>query len=120
MPSNIEIKARLTDPAATRALAAAISDTPPQTLRQRDTFFRCETGRLKLRELGTGEAELIFYSRPDVAGAKQSDYAIKPVRPRLTARGQRTLYRRSFEIRRKSSRTRAYRETESHRVAPRS
>jgi predicted adenylyl cyclase CyaB len=79
MPSNIEIKARLPDPAATRSLAAAISDTPPETLRQRDTFFRCDTGRLKLRELGGGEAELIFYTRPDVPGAKQSDYEIASV-----------------------------------------
>lgn len=79
MPSNIEIKARLTDPTATRALAAAISDTPPETLLQRDTFFRCDTGRLKLRELGTGVAELIFYARPDVPGPKQSDYEITQV-----------------------------------------
>jgi len=79
MPSNIEIKARLSVPAATRALAASISDTPPETLRQRDTFFRCDTGRLKLRELGSGVAELIAYTRPDTPGAKQSDYEITPV-----------------------------------------
>jgi len=79
MPSNIEIKARLPAPAATRALAASISDTPPETLRQRDTFFRCDNGRLKLRELGSGVAELIAYTRPDTPGAKQSDYEITPV-----------------------------------------
>ena len=79
MPSNIEIKARLADLPRTRGLVAAISDTAPQTLRQRDTFFRCTTGRLKLREIEAGQAELIFYSRPDVAGGKQSDYEITPV-----------------------------------------
>ena len=79
MPSNIEIKARLADLPRTRGLVAVISDTPPQTLRQRDTFFRCTTGRLKLREIGVGQAELIFYSRPDVAGAKQSDYEVTSV-----------------------------------------
>jgi predicted adenylyl cyclase CyaB len=79
MPSNIEIKARLDDLPRTRGLVAAVSDTPPQTLRQRDTFFRCTTGRLKLREIGAGQAELIFYSRPDVANAKQSDYEVTPV-----------------------------------------
>ena len=79
MPSNIEIKARLADLPRTRGLVAAINNTPPQTLRQRDTFFRCATGRLKLRETGAGQAELIFYSRPDVAAAKQSDYEITPV-----------------------------------------
>ena len=79
MPSNIEIKARLADLPRTRGVVAAISDTSPQTLRQRDTFFRCTTGRLKLREIGVGQAELIFYSRPDVAGAKQSDYEVTSV-----------------------------------------
>ena len=76
MPTNIEIKARLADPPKTRALAEASSDTPPQTLRQRDTFFRCSHGRLKLRETGQWQAELIFYTRPDSAAAKQSDYEI--------------------------------------------
>ena len=79
MPSNIEIKARLADLPRARALAAAISDTPPQTLQQRDTFFNCAHGRLKLRELGTGESELIFYDRANVPGARQSDYEITPV-----------------------------------------
>lgn len=79
MPTNIEIKARLLDPTQTRALVEALSDTPPQTLRQRDTFFRCSHGRLKLREAGQGQAELIFYTRPDSATAKQSDYEITAV-----------------------------------------
>ena len=74
MPTNIEIKARLADPPTTRAIVEAISDTPPQTLRQRDTFFRCPHGRLKLREMRQGQAELISYTRPDSAVAKQSDY----------------------------------------------
>jgi len=79
MPSNIEIKARVADLPRTQALVAAISDTPPQTLQQRDTFFRCGNGRLKLRELETGASELIFYSRANVTGAKQSDYEIAAV-----------------------------------------
>ena len=86
MPSNIEIKARLADLPGTRGLVAAISNTPPQTLRQRDTFFRCTTGRLKLREIGTGRAELIFYARPDVAGTKQSDYEVTAVTDSETLR----------------------------------
>ena len=86
MPSNVEINARLADLPRTRGLVAAISDTPPQTLRQRDTFFRCTTGRLKLREIGTGRAELIFYARPDVAGTKQSDYEVTAVTDSETLR----------------------------------
>ena len=79
MPSNIEIKARVADVPAVVALVAAMSDTPPRRLQQRDTFFRCSTGRLKLRELEAGASELIFYARADVAGAKQSHYEITPV-----------------------------------------
>ena len=79
MPSNIEIKARVADPAQTASLAAALSDGPPQTIFQRDTFFRCSTGRLKLREFASGAGELISYIRADVAGVKQSHYEIVPV-----------------------------------------
>jgi adenylate cyclase class IV len=79
MPSNIELKARVADLSRVARLVAAMSDTPPIRLTQRDTFFRCSTGRLKLRELETGESELIFYARADVTGAKRSDYEIAPV-----------------------------------------
>jgi adenylate cyclase class IV len=84
MPANVEIKARLADPDATRRLVEAICDGPPAVLRQRDTFFHCPRGRLKLREMtagdtAAGQAELIFYERDDVAAARQSDYEIAPV-----------------------------------------
>jgi len=79
MPINIEIKARLADIRATRALVEAIRDTPPQTWHQRDTFFQCSHGRLKLRETGERLAELIFYTRPNSAAAKQSHYEITSV-----------------------------------------
>jgi predicted adenylyl cyclase CyaB len=84
MPSNVEIKARIADLPKVAALVATMSDKPPKTLQQRDTFFRCSTGRLKLRELETGEGELIFYDRADVTGAKQSDYEITPVADAVT------------------------------------
>lgn len=54
MPSNIEIKARVADLPKVAALVASMTDTPPQRLEQRDMFFRCSTGRLKLREIGAG------------------------------------------------------------------
>lgn len=79
MPSNIEIKVRVADLPKVAALVASMTDTPPQRLEQRDTFFRCSTGRLKLREIGAGQSELIFYDRADVTGAKQSIYEITPV-----------------------------------------
>jgi len=60
MPSNIEIKVRVADLPKVAALVASMTDTPPQRLEQRDTFFRCPTGRLKLREIGAGQSELIL------------------------------------------------------------
>ena len=36
MPTNVEIKARVRDPAALAALARRLSDAPPVTLHQRD------------------------------------------------------------------------------------
>jgi adenylate cyclase len=78
MPSNIEIKARLRDPAGTRALVEKLSNTPAETIEQHDTFFPNPHGRLKLRQFSPGAGELIFYTRADIAGTKQSDYAIAP------------------------------------------
>lgn len=74
MARNVEIKARLADPAATLARASALADGPAQTLVQDDTFFACTHGRLKLREFADGSAELIHYQRADGTAARLSDY----------------------------------------------
>ena len=50
-----------------------------ETLRQTDTFYPCPKGRLKLREFGSGPAQLIGYDRPDAAGPKESAYTISSV-----------------------------------------
>jgi predicted adenylyl cyclase CyaB len=78
MPSNIELKARVSDPEKLRRIAEGLSDTAAVSLEQRDTFFHCPNGRLKLREFADGTGELIFYTRPDLAGTKQSNYLIAP------------------------------------------
>lgn len=75
---NIEIKARVADLAAVEARAAAIADSGPVDIAQDDTFFACPRGRLKLRELGPGQGQLIHYHRPDQGGPKLSDYVIAP------------------------------------------
>lgn len=76
MPSNIEIKARASDLSRKHELASRVTGRPPTVLRQEDTFFPSREGRLKLRRLSDTEGELIFYTRPDLAGMKQSDYSI--------------------------------------------
>jgi adenylate cyclase class IV len=76
MPRNVEIKARVADPARLRELALALGDGPGQLIAQKDTFYNAPTGRLKLREFGDGTGELIAYSRPNQEGPKTSSYAI--------------------------------------------
>ncbi len=76
MPSNIEIKAWAKDLTRKRGLVERLAGNGPTVIRQRDTFFPCASGRLKLRELAEDRGELIAYRRADVAGTKQSDYLL--------------------------------------------
>ncbi len=92
MPTNIEIKAHARDPEGLAARAAALAGGPPEEILQRDTFFACAVGRLKLRELGSGRSELIWYDRGDAAGSKRSEYLVAPV---ADAAGLRALLGRA-------------------------
>ena len=76
MARNIEIKARVSDPATLRRQASGLSDTPAELILQEDTFFHVPRGRLKLRIISPEHGQLIYYQRPDAAGPKQSDYHI--------------------------------------------
>jgi len=76
---NVEIKARLADPAATLARVEALADGPAQTIEQEDTFFVVARGRLKLRVFAAGHGELIQYERADATGPKESRYQIAPI-----------------------------------------
>lgn len=78
MARNVEIKARVGDPAALFERCAGLAGAGPLEIAQDDTFFACPNGRLKLRELSSGRGELIFYQRPDSPGPKESDYRIYP------------------------------------------
>jgi len=74
MTRNVETKARVCDLAALRKRVVEVSASGPELLVQRDTFYTVLQGRLKLREFGDGNAELIYYERPDRAGPKTSKY----------------------------------------------
>ena len=78
MPRIIEIKAQITRIDALLPKAAAIADRGPVEIAQDDTFFRCESGRLKLRTLSHSSGELIFYRRADRQGPKESFYQVTP------------------------------------------
>lgn len=74
MPRNVEIKAVIRDPKALLARARRLWGAP-QRLRQKDLFFPCPNGRLKLRLQRPGPSYLIAYSRPDARGPKTSCYS---------------------------------------------
>ncbi|MBI3298042.1 MAG: class IV adenylate cyclase [Elusimicrobia bacterium] len=73
MARNVEVKARVSDWPGLSARARELWGEP-QLLRQRDAFFPCPDGRLKLRLQEPGPSYLIFYRRADEAGPKASDW----------------------------------------------
>lgn len=78
MARNIEIKARIESVEALEPMVAAIANSGPIEIFQDDTFFQCETGRLKLRAFSETKGELIFYKRSNQAGPKESFYVRSP------------------------------------------
>lgn len=93
---NVEIKARVADPAALRARVASLATAPPVILGQRDTFFTVARGRLKLRRFDDGSGELIFYERDDTTGPKTSTYSKSPC---PDATGMEALLARTLGVR---------------------
>uniref|UniRef100_A0A3B4UP18 Si:ch211-156b7.4 n=1 Tax=Seriola dumerili TaxID=41447 RepID=A0A3B4UP18_SERDU len=78
MPSNVEIKAKVSDMTQFAEKASKLSQSEGTIIRQHDTFFNCSQGRLKLRDFMNGSGQLIFYERPDTDGPKLSRYSISP------------------------------------------
>jgi len=78
MARNVEIKARIEGVEALAPRAAAIASAGPIEIDQDDTFFRCESGRLKLRAFSNESGELIFYRRANQSGPKESFYLRSP------------------------------------------
>jgi homotetrameric cytidine deaminase len=76
---NIELKALDPDPARSLAVCRDLGAEDKGVLRQRDTYFRARSGRLKLREQEPGGAVLIQYDRPDAAQARESRYRLTRV-----------------------------------------
>jgi predicted adenylyl cyclase CyaB len=90
---NLEFKARISSVVEAELCAANLGASRSALLFQRDTYFRVQEGRLKLRELGEGVAELISYQRGNTRGARWSTYQRYPVHDADTLRGMlgRTL-----------------------------
>ena len=76
---NIEIKVRYPDLEKARRIAQALQTQYVGVLDQTDTYFKTNTGRLKLREFGSGPAQLIPYQKSYAAAPSRSDYALMTV-----------------------------------------
>ena len=78
MPKNIEIKAHVENYQAIVKTAEKLAGHLPSVIDQKDTFFNCPDGRLKLRTFSDGSGQLIFYQRASEKGPKASFYKISP------------------------------------------
>jgi homotetrameric cytidine deaminase len=76
---NVELKALDPDPARSLAVCRELGAEDKGVMRQRDTYFRARSGRLKLREEEGAGAVLIQYDRPDEAVARESRYRLTRV-----------------------------------------
>lgn len=76
---NIELKALDPDPARSLVVCRGLGAEDKGVLRQRDTYFRTRSGRLKLREEEGAAPVLIQYDRPDAAAARESRYRLTRV-----------------------------------------
>lgn len=71
---NVEIKARITNLENICKVAEELSGGPPSIIKQDDTFYRVNNGRLKMRYYADNSATLVRYSRDDLEGPKLADY----------------------------------------------
>jgi adenylate cyclase, class 2 len=95
---NIELKVRIIDFAAARAVANRLATSNLGLLHQRDIYFTCTHGRLKLRETEGHRAQLIAYDRADRPDAKASDYRLLEFADENTARMLRELLETALGI----------------------
>lgn len=79
MPINVEIKARCAKPDQVRLALLGLNADYKGLDHQVDTYFKVESGRLKLRE-GNIENNLIYYKRSDTSEPKRSDVDLYPVK----------------------------------------
>ena len=75
MPINLELKAKITSPNKVLRTVRSIGN-PAEELAQTDTYFRVRKGRLKLRDVGERDGQLIFYERNEEKGERWSKYTI--------------------------------------------
>jgi predicted adenylyl cyclase CyaB len=76
---NVELKAKIFSASETRTILRDIGAKRISKLRQVDTYFIVNKGRLKLRKVNSGTAQLVYYQRGDLLGPKESKVVLLPV-----------------------------------------
>ena len=76
---NLELKARVDDPAALRERVRSAGAALQGVEEQVDRYFRVPAGRVKLRESTLDGAHLIFYLRPDEGPVRPARFHRLPV-----------------------------------------
>lgn len=81
MPKNLEFKARVRELNPLEEEFKSKGAEFVGVLKQCDTYFNVQGGRLKLREVGGRPGELIFYKRNEASSSEmESRYSVLPVR----------------------------------------
>jgi len=78
---NIELKVKIDDFKEIKSLLKKMEARHVGEMYQKDTYFNCKNGRLKIRNINNKRFELILYKRPDKINEKISDYEIFPIKP---------------------------------------
>ncbi len=73
---NIELKVKAPNLSKIKPVLKKIGAKYVETLKQVDTYYKCNEGRLKTREINNNNFELIFYRRENKKESKISDYEI--------------------------------------------
>lgn len=92
---NVELKVQVSDFSNIVALLKNSKARAVGLLSQKDTYFNCSRGRLKIREINNSGCELIYYQRPDVRGSRISNYQVVNL-SRKTASQLKKLLKDSF------------------------
>lgn len=80
MPTNLELKARCSSPAKALRIARALNARRVGILKQKDTYFKVPSGRLKVREMSGKKSDLIYYNRDNTRASRYSDYRVIPLK----------------------------------------
>jgi predicted adenylyl cyclase CyaB len=88
---NIELKIVCDNLGAVESLLKKAQAQFGGTLVQRDTYFNCPKGKLKLREINENNFELIFYQRPDRKQSRVSSYQVLTIPKKLATEGKNIL-----------------------------